>query len=799
MADIRINDLPLEENPNSSEFLAIDGASTKKATIKKVVDSGAPVASQAEAQAGTDAVKRMTPLTTKQSIASEVGVTLASAANGALASTALQPGEAATPAQGALADSAAQKSQNLADLSNKGTAQDNLQVGAVFADKATAVSATIPTRNRRIRTQCYDGTVAKRRGGANYRESSVSEVANYPSRSWFQSNAGARYWLLDEILPDAYMFGGVGDGVADDAVALQQLCDFWTPAAQMTPGTVTSRPVAMSGGGPVKIPKGVWRHTVTIYTAAFVCVMGDAMAMFPQAPFDTSTYGQYNFPNATVLRPDLPAPDRALGVGLHVSPYVLTLSGASASLTGQTVGTRFKSLQTTNISGFDVDLGCLNYCEGANIQNLTVWPVNEIFSAIRWTAGAKAEISYVGARNCVRGIFNESCWESSIHGCGIFDFKEHGIYGGGNLHAFGIRDNWIHGGGRVLAGDKPVGIYCSSFDGIDISANAIDDLFDAISLQNGCGVTIQGNHSERIKNVYLTGLGVYGVSGRGNHLIQNIFGGYTAGFFDNFITMDGVNCQMELELIVNDTGYGRDLDVGYSYRIGTNPNTGVVTALSYATTDYVGLTYLNVKPKTKDVTRVNRQNGYIQFKDGADTYVVAGSGNGNQYSEIKDVKGDANVTGVVSRKFNGVQKYYEQWTETSLVVKTDTTNVTIAGFDASRFAAIIGGVYATATFGTPETFRDAPAGSLGFDTANFRMFQKTTALGTLTGWEGVQGIQKEVTAANIAAVANAINTAGKYTGRVVWDTTNNRAMRAMGAAAASPWRTFDGLITVTPA
>lgn len=77
MADIRINALPLEPSPTSSEFLAIDGASTRKTTIQSVVDAGAPIASQAEAQAGTNAVKRMTPLTTKQSIASEVGVTIA--------------------------------------------------------------------------------------------------------------------------------------------------------------------------------------------------------------------------------------------------------------------------------------------------------------------------------------------------------------------------------------------------------------------------------------------------------------------------------------------------------------------------------------------------------------------------------------------------------------------------------------------------------------------------------------------------------------------------------------------------
>lgn len=54
------------------------------------------------------------------------------------------------------------------------------------------------------------------------------------------------------------------------------------------------------------------------------------------------------------------------------------------------------------------------------------------------------------------------------------------------------------------------------------------------------------------------------------------------------------------------------------------------------------------------------------------------------------------------------------------------------------------------------------------------------------------------TAANIAAVGNAINTVGKYTGKQVWDTTNNRMMRARGAFAASSWDVIDGSASVTP-
>lgn len=91
MAIIRINDLPEDTSPSPNDYIPVDGASTRRSKIADAVNSGAPVASQEEAQAGTNNTKRMTPLTTKQSISSEVGVTVASQENGALAATAVQP------------------------------------------------------------------------------------------------------------------------------------------------------------------------------------------------------------------------------------------------------------------------------------------------------------------------------------------------------------------------------------------------------------------------------------------------------------------------------------------------------------------------------------------------------------------------------------------------------------------------------------------------------------------------------------------------------------------------------------
>ena len=82
-----------------------------------------------------------------------------------------------------------------------------------------------------------------------------------------------------------------------------------------------------------------------------------------------------------------------------------------------------------------------------------------------------------------------------------------------------------------------------------------------------------------------------------------------------------------------------------------------------------------------------------------------------------------------------------------------------------------------------------------FGFASLSSAQTFTAQQTLTSGLVLQSIA----AASIAAVGNAINTTGKVTGKVVYDTTNNRLMVSSGSAAASPWYIADGSGSVVPA
>lgn len=77
----------------------------------------------------------------------------------------------------------------------------------------------------------------------------------------------------------------------------------------------------------------------------------------------------------------------------------------------------------------------------------------------------------------------------------------------------------------------------------------------------------------------------------------------------------------------------------------------------------------------------------------------------------------------------------------------------------------------------------------------------TAMAGTLTGnVDATAGyIQlRTATAAQIAAIANAVNTTGKAAGTVVFDTTNSKIKVATGANANSTWVDADGTNAVTP-
>lgn len=89
--------------------------------------------------------------------------------------------------------------------------------------------------------------------------------------------------------------------------------------------------------------------------------------------------------------------------------------------------------------------------------------------------------------------------------------------------------------------------------------------------------------------------------------------------------------------------------------------------------------------------------------------------------------------------------------------------------------------------------------STGLNVASTKNYQLGTAVVIDSSRRFVMNGTTALTAANIADITHAVNTTGKLTGLLVWDTTNNRMLRSSGTTAAAPWHVVDGSATVTPA
>jgi len=165
-------------SPVASEFMVVDnGVTVAKARIDKVVAGGRPLASKPEAEAGENTEKAMTPLTTKQSIAYEVGRTIASKAQGDLADTAVQPNDLATVAttgdyddlsgKPTLGTAAAQNVEAFATATQGGRADTALQPSDV-GSMAYEDSASYAPISRAMPPSGTAGQVLTKATGADY-------------------------------------------------------------------------------------------------------------------------------------------------------------------------------------------------------------------------------------------------------------------------------------------------------------------------------------------------------------------------------------------------------------------------------------------------------------------------------------------------------------------------------------------------------------------------------------------------------------------------------------------------------
>lgn len=252
---IRPTLLPPRANPVASEVVPSDnGGQVAGVTWAAGVNAGRPVASQAEAVAGTDSSKSMSALTTKQSIASEVGASIASKEQGDLAASAVQPEDLALVAtSGEYADlegkptlgtAAAAAASDFAPAAaglpaGGGTGQVLTKASAGDHDsewtsivappsltdqpsKAAATLLLVPPDNSFIRTA--GASTAGDGGAALYMRAAIEPAHG----GKFQSADGA-WWELISDSPHLVMFdGGEGRTGAENAAAITRAASYLT-------------------------------------------------------------------------------------------------------------------------------------------------------------------------------------------------------------------------------------------------------------------------------------------------------------------------------------------------------------------------------------------------------------------------------------------------------------------------------------------------------------------------------------------------------------------------------------------
>lgn len=167
-------------------------------------------------------------------------------ANAAAASASDASGSA-NAAAGSAAD--ADASADAAAASAAGAAQAIADAVAAlpvpsYLSRTVASAATINAATKRVYLQYYAPNFAASKtlvGGAHYRRISLADItaAGFPAAAYFRSTdrfmpdgstdaTNGGYWLLDEKRPNAHMTGAVGDGVTDDAAAINAALSYIT-------------------------------------------------------------------------------------------------------------------------------------------------------------------------------------------------------------------------------------------------------------------------------------------------------------------------------------------------------------------------------------------------------------------------------------------------------------------------------------------------------------------------------------------------------------------------------------------
>lgn len=205
MVDIRITQLP-SGTPTQTKLIAMDLASTEKATVKDIVFAGRPTASQAEAVAGVDNEKAMTSLTTSQALAAATGSTIQPQSDNLTTLSGIVPGAAGTSILG---------------YSIAADVRDFLDTAPYVSTRTTLKALNVSKDTTAILTEVgRDGVFIWRTGDYSALVAQDTAESTYVKANSTSASVGA--WVRQEIPVRRTLrsFGAVGNGTTDDTAAI---------------------------------------------------------------------------------------------------------------------------------------------------------------------------------------------------------------------------------------------------------------------------------------------------------------------------------------------------------------------------------------------------------------------------------------------------------------------------------------------------------------------------------------------------------------------------------------------------